>query len=73
MATNPAAYPANVSDEDVTNDLDPTDTNTDVDNIIGVTLQPGEIDDGNNFVNSDNGAITGSGERSCGKLRLGTG
>jgi uncharacterized surface anchored protein len=59
VETNPPAYPANVLDQDQTPD-DVLDSNTVVDNVIGVTLAPGETDDGNNFVDGDNGAITGS-------------
>ncbi|KAI2514320.1 oxidoreductase [Fragilaria crotonensis] len=60
VETNPVEYPANLLDQDFTNDSDPTDSDTTVDNIIGVTLQPGETDDGNNFVDSDNASISGS-------------
>ncbi|KAI2514176.1 protein of unknown function DUF11 [Fragilaria crotonensis] len=60
METNPDEYPANLLDQDFTNDSDPTDSDTTVDNIIGVTVQPGETDDGNNFVDSDNASISGS-------------
>jgi protocatechuate 3,4-dioxygenase beta subunit len=58
--TNPAGYPLDVSDYDTSNDGDVSDTNKVVDNLIGVTLNPGEKDGGNDFVDSNNGAITGT-------------
>ena len=50
--TNPAGFPSNVSDEDTTNDGDEEDSDTTVDDLIGVSLNPGEADTGNNFVDS---------------------
>ncbi|KAI2514321.1 protein of unknown function DUF11 [Fragilaria crotonensis] len=60
VETNPDEYPADLFDKDFTNDSDPTDSDTTVDNIIGVTVQPGETDDGNNFMDSNLGTISGS-------------
>lgn len=57
VETNLDAYLKNVSDNNTTNDGDPTDTKTAVDNTIGVRLVPGETDDGNDFVDSDNGRV----------------
>ncbi|KAI2514173.1 protein of unknown function DUF11 [Fragilaria crotonensis] len=52
-------YPVDVSDYDATPDGDVPDSDTKVDNIIGVTVKPQEVDTGNNFVDSDKGSITG--------------
>jgi hypothetical protein len=48
--TNPPDYPGDESDSDATNDGDEKDTDKSVDNKIEVTVEPGEKDDGNNFV-----------------------
>jgi hypothetical protein len=45
-----AGYPVDVSDQDATPDGDPENTDTTADNTIAVTLVPGEVDTGNNFV-----------------------
>jgi len=58
--TNPVEYPANIMDQDTTRDGDPTDMDTVVDNLIGVKLSPGETDGGNDFIDGDNGSISGS-------------
>ena len=58
--TNPSGYPLDVSDYDASDDGDATDSDRKVDNLIGVSLKPGEKDTGNNFVDSNNGAITGA-------------
>ena len=58
--TNLATYPLNVSDYDASDDGDAADQNTEVDDTIGVKLEPGEKDTDNNFVDSNNGAITGT-------------
>ena len=49
-----------MSDYDITPDGDPSDPVKMIDDIIGATLEAGETDDGNNFVDSDNGKIIGS-------------
>ncbi len=67
VESNPDECPANLLDQDFTNDFDPTDGNTTVNNIIGVTLQPGETDDGNNLVNSNNASMSGSVKDNDGK------
>ena len=53
VETNPAGF-QDISDQDNSNDGDPTDTDTTVDNIVGVTLQPGEDDTDNDFVDELN-------------------
>jgi hypothetical protein len=47
-----AGYPVDVSDQDATPDGDAGDTDTTVENTIAVTLVPGEVDTGNNFVDN---------------------
>ncbi|WP_161565117.1 SdrD B-like domain-containing protein, partial [Okeania hirsuta] len=50
-----------VSDQDTTPDGDAADNNTTVDNIVGVTVDPGENDTGNDFVDEiPNGSISGT-------------
>ena len=49
-----------VSDQDKQVDGDNVDSNKTVDNIIGVSLNAGEIDTGNNFVDKKVGTISGS-------------
>ena len=49
VETNPAGL-IDLSDQDDSNDGDTADSDTTVDNEIGVTLDPGEIDADNNFV-----------------------
>ena len=58
--SNPSEYPSNVKDQDSTNDGDSGDTDATVDNSISVTLQKSENDTGNDFVDSDNGSISGT-------------
>jgi hypothetical protein len=48
--TNPPGYPGDKSDQDATNDGDEKDSDETVDNKIEVSVEPGETDDGNNFV-----------------------
>ncbi|KAI2501567.1 oxidoreductase [Fragilaria crotonensis] len=51
--TNPTDYPDDVSAYDVTDDTDPTDLVPSIKkSAIPVTLSPGEVDDGNNFVDT---------------------
>ena len=57
---NPASHPVDIADFDADVDGDSADSDTTVDNTIGVTLQPNEDDIGNNFVDSNLGSIAGS-------------
>ncbi|NEQ73046.1 MAG: hypothetical protein F6K23_08125, partial [Okeania sp. SIO2C9] len=60
VQTNLPGY-QDVSDQDNSNDGDPTDNDTTVDNIVGVTLEPGEDDTDNDFVDEiPNGSISGT-------------
>ena len=52
-------FPINVSDQNRIDDVDLTESDISVDNMIGVKLTPGETDDGNDFVDSNKGKITG--------------
>ena len=56
---NPSSHPLNVSDYDTLSDGDDTDDETAVDDLVGVSLKPGENDDGNDFVDSNKGSISG--------------
>jgi uncharacterized surface anchored protein len=49
---NPPDYPDDIRDEDEMPDGDAGDTDSNVDNLISVTLNPGEMDEGNNFVDA---------------------
>ena len=62
VETNPDDYPKDISDYDTVNDTvsDSFDSDTTVDNIVGVTLRPGEVDSGNDFADSNKGSITGT-------------
>ena len=60
VETNPEDYPSNVSDKDNSPDGDSGDNNDAVDNVITVTVTPGEDDGGNDFVDDNDGAISGS-------------
>ena len=51
--SNSEECPNNVSDQDDDPDGDQTDSDTTVDDLIGVTVTPGESDTGNNFVDSN--------------------
>ena len=51
--SNSEDCPNNVSDQDQDPDGDETDSDTTVDDLIGVTVAPGESDIGNNFVDSN--------------------
>jgi hypothetical protein len=55
-----SSYPVDVSDYHTLPDGDATDTDTTVDSIIGVTVKPNEVDDGNDFFDTDKGSIGGS-------------
>ena len=50
--TNPVLYPLDVDDYDFDPDGDATDSDQSVDNTIGITLTPGELDADNDFVDS---------------------
>jgi uncharacterized surface anchored protein len=52
VETNAPAFPIDVSDYDTKGDGDVSDGDTTVDNAVGVTLKPAEVDEGNNFVDS---------------------
>jgi len=52
VETNPLEYPENVSNRDESPDGDVADSDTAVNNKIGVTLNAGEHDENNNFVDS---------------------
>ena len=60
LEQNLPAFPIDTSDRDTTSDGDPADLDTAIDNKVGVKLEPGETDDGNDFVDSNKGRITGS-------------
>ena len=60
IESNLPQYPGDVSDYDENPDGDGPDLNKTTDNVIGVTIKPGEADVGNNFVDTDNGSISGS-------------
>jgi hypothetical protein len=61
VETNRPDYPVDVSGFDVTNDQDAFDGNTSGDkNVIKVTLALGELDDGNNFVDTRVFTISGN-------------
>ena len=54
-------YPGDLSDYDTDPDQDPADSNNArMDNVIGVSIKPGEKDEGNNFADTDNGSFSGS-------------
>jgi serine-aspartate repeat-containing protein C/D/E len=57
---NPPGYARDVSDKDNSNDDDSFDSDTSVDSTIKVTLQLGEDDLNIDFVDSDNGSISGT-------------
>ena len=57
---NPPGYPGDVSDYDSTPDGDPAEGVVNSDNKIPVVLAPAEDDDGNNFVDNNNGLISGT-------------
>ena len=57
---NPLGYATDVSDYDSSNDGDASDSDRVVDNVIGVALASGEHDVDNDFVDSDNGSISGT-------------
>jgi uncharacterized surface anchored protein len=57
---NPSEYPSNVRDGDTVSDGDSEDSDTTPDNSIKVTLTPSEDDTGNDFVDSNDGSITGT-------------
>ncbi len=50
--TNPASHPVSISDNDTTDDGDPGDSDTTVDDKIEVVLGFGEVDSGNDFVDA---------------------
>ena len=58
--TNPDAFPNDVNDYDTIGDGDAYDTDTAVDSVINVTLQPGETDVGNDFTDSNKGSVSGT-------------
>jgi hypothetical protein len=57
---NPDAFPVDVSDYDTIGDGDAFDTDTSVDGVINVTLQPAEQDEGNDFTDSNKGSVSGT-------------
>jgi hypothetical protein len=59
VETNAPAFPIDVSDYDTKGDGDVSDSDTTVDNAVGVTLKPAEVDEGNDFVDSAKGTISG--------------
>jgi protocatechuate 3,4-dioxygenase beta subunit len=65
--TNLSTYPVDISDYDNSNDVDSTDSDTVVDNRIGVTLKAGDGDTENNFADSTNCAVTGTVKDDFGK------
>jgi hypothetical protein len=60
VETSTEEYPANLLYQDFTTDSGPSYSDTTVDHIIGVTLQPRETDDGNKVIDMENASITGS-------------
>ncbi|NEQ73047.1 MAG: hypothetical protein F6K23_08130, partial [Okeania sp. SIO2C9] len=57
---NSPDFPNDISDQDNSDDGDPTDSDTTVDNIVGVTVEPGEADTDNDFVDGNNASISGT-------------
>jgi SdrD B-like domain len=63
VESNPPDFPVDISDYDISQDgdNDKYDNDTTVDNQIRVTIIPGgEVDDGNMFVDSNKGSISGN-------------
>jgi serine-aspartate repeat-containing protein C/D/E len=58
--TNPVDYPKNLNDGDTSDDGDADDLSTAPDNLIKVALKAGELDSDNDFVDSNNGSISGT-------------
>ena len=58
----PKGYPNSLSDLDEDPDHNTFDNDQTVYDMINVTLEAGEEDKGNNFVNSDSGSISGAAE-----------
>jgi len=58
--TNLPSHPVDVSDYDTMTDSDPDDNDFTVDNEIKVTLNPDEADEGNDFVDAEQAAISGT-------------
>ncbi len=57
---NPSGYDSDVSNYDTSSDGDAPDSVTPIDSSIGVVYLPGENDNNNDFVDSDNGSIFGT-------------
>ena len=64
------AYPVDISDVDTSIDGDVSDANTTVDNIIGVPVEQGEKDDGNDFVDSTSKVLPFSPSPYCNEVQL---
>jgi uncharacterized surface anchored protein len=60
VESNLSEYPGDLRDFDTIPDGDTADSDKTTDNIIGVTIKPGESDVGNDFVDTNNGSISGS-------------
>ena len=61
-------YPGDFSDYDTDPDQDPADSNNArMDNVIGVSIKPGEKDEGNNVADTDNGSFSVSATDDNGK------
>ena len=58
--TNLEECPKNVKDQDTTDDGDTFDSDSTVDNLIGVEVEAGEEDDGNDFIDTNKGSISGT-------------
>ena len=58
--TIPFGLPLDISDYFNSDDLDPSDKNTAVDNSIGVELRSGEENTENNFIDINNAKLSGS-------------
>ena len=59
IETQPAGL-VDVSDQDTTPDGDSFDADTTVDNQVAVTVEPGETDSGNDFVDENQGSVSGT-------------
>ena len=65
-------YPGDLSDFDEISESDESaDSNKTTDNVIGVTIKPGEKDVGSNFVDTDDGSVSGSVTSNDDKQQLG--
>lgn len=60
--TNLISFPIDVSDQDTMDDDNEGDLDSTVDNMIGIALNPGETDTGNDFVDNSEATLTSAGQ-----------